>query len=496
MTEPTQRAAGDALLEAYEDVPYVGRANRKSHPDRMATIATLLGMNPAPPASCRVLEIACGDGANLIPAAASLPGSRFVGFDFAPSGIERARRMATQLGLANALFLTLDLRAIPEDFGEFDYIIAHGLYSWVPASIRRHLLPFVARHLAGNGVAFVSYNTYPGCYVRRAMWEMLKYHARDATDHRAKLAAARSLISLMSDPVSTHDDGEAALRLELQSMSALTDSALAHDDLSEPNEPVYFHEFAAALESNRLAFLAEAEIHAMVGLGITPRVRQTLGRMDRLTREQYLDFVHFRRYRESLVCHAGVLSRFVIDPARARPMHASASTTLRQLAEDGKIGLSGGDADAHALKELLVSRWPHCVPVTELAAWHAGRQGTGAQGAGPRAAIETMVVQAYGAGLLELCLQPPTVVAKAGPHPTAFAPARWQARDGHVVANVHHDAVNLNEPIQRELLPLLDGTRTRAQILAETGASFGDADRAAFLEIVLDQLARAALLVA
>ncbi len=492
MTEATQHAPGDALLEAYEDVPYVGRANRKSHPDRMATIATLLGMNPPPPASCRVLEIACGDGANLIPAAASLPGSRFVGFDFAPSGIERARRMAAQLGLANALFLTLDLRAVPEDFGEFDYIIAHGLYSWVPASIRRHLLPFVARHLARNGVAFVSYNTYPGCYVRRAMWEMLKYHARNATDHRARLAAARSLISLLADPVSTHDEGEAALHRELQSMGALTDSALAHDDLSEPNEPVYFHEFAAALESNRLAFLAEAEIHAMVGLGLTPRVRQALARMDRLTREQYLDFVHLRRYRESLVCHAGVLSRFVIDPARAAPMHASASTTLRQLAEDGKVGLSGGDADAHALKELLVSRWPHCVPVAELAAWHAGRRGARAQGA----AIETMVVQAYGAGLLELCLQPPTVVAMAGLHPTAFAPARWQARDGDVVANVHHDAVNLNERIQRQLLPLLDGTRTRGQILAEMGASFADADRAGQLERVLDQLARAALLVA
>src|SRR5512141_2582491 len=98
MNESPHSAPDAALLDAYEEVAYVGHPNRNSHPDRMATIATLLGMNPAPPASCRVLELACGDGANLIPVAASLPGSTFVGFDFAPSGIGRAQRMVTGLG--------------------------------------------------------------------------------------------------------------------------------------------------------------------------------------------------------------------------------------------------------------------------------------------------------------------------------------------------------------------------------------------------------------
>ena len=496
MNGSPQPASDDALLDAYEEVAYVGHPNRKSHPDRMATIATLLGMNPAPPASCRVLELACGDGANLIPVAASLPGSRFVGIDFAPSGIARAQRMTTGLGLTNIEFLTLDLRAFPEDFGAFDYIIAHGLYSWVPATVRAGLLPLVARHLAPNGVAFVSYNTFPGCHIRRALWDILKYHTRDVTDHRAKLVAARSLISLLSDPASTHMEIDASLRQELQSMSTLTDSALAHDDLSEPNDPVYFHEFAAELERNDLTFLAEADLHAMVGLGITPRVRLALGNMDRLTREQYLDFVHFRRYRQSLVCHAGVLSRFVVDPARARPMHASASTALLRLGMEGNIGVPGEDADARALKELLAIRWPQSIPVAELATWHASRARKSAEGATPRAAIETPVVQTYGAGLLELGLQPPTVVATAGQHPTAFAPARWQARDADVVTNVYHEVVSMNDSLQRQLLLLLDGTRTRGQLVAEAGASLGAADRAGLLQKALDQLARFALLVA
>ena len=92
--------------------------------------------------------------------------------------------------------LQLDLRELPADLGSFDYIIAHGLYSWIPADVRAHVLPLIARHLAPNGVAFVSYNTLPGCHMRRAVWEMLKYHTRDiagqaSQGRRGALAASR-----------------------------------------------------------------------------------------------------------------------------------------------------------------------------------------------------------------------------------------------------------------------------------------------------------------
>jgi SAM-dependent methyltransferase len=496
MTEFPPPAAGDALLDAYEDVRYIGRPNPTSHPDRMASIATLLGMSPAHPASCRVLEVACGDGANLLPMAASLPGSSFVGFDFAPSGIAFAQRMAAALGLANVELVTADLRAFPERFGSFDYIIAHGFYSWVPAAVRALLLPFLERHLAPNGVAFVSYNTYPGCHVRRALWEILKYHTRNVPDIRDKLVAARSLMSVLSDPASTHRETDALLRQELQHMIALSDSALAHDDLSEPNDPVYFHEFVADLERSRLTFLAESELHTMVGLGITPRVRQMLGTMDRLTREQYLDFVHFRRYRQSLVCRAGVLSRFVIDPARATAMHASASSRLRGLARDGEVAAAGDDAPLRALKETMAEVWPRSVPLAELATALGSRAGKPPGEPLPTAAVGNAVMQAYGTGLLDLHVQPPAVAATAGPHPAAFAPARLQASNGDIVTNVYHEAIGVGDPVSRQLLTLLDGTRTRAQVAAAAGGIFGGGNGPELLQKALEQFARLALLVA
>jgi SAM-dependent methyltransferase len=494
--EALPSANGDALRGAYEDVAYVGRPNRKSHPNHLATIATLLGMDAAPPASCRVLEVACGDGANLIPAAAALPGASFVGFDFAPTGIAHAERMAADLGLTNIRFLALDMRAAPADLGEFDYIIAHGFYSWVPVEVRELLLPFIARHLAPRGVAFVSYNTYPGCHIRRAIWDMLRYHTREVTDARAKLVAARSLIELLSDPAFTHKESDALVRKELEGMRSFSDSALFHDDLSEPNIPVYFHEFVADLERNRLMFLAEAELHTMVGLGISPRVRQALGRMDRLTREQYLDFVHFRRFRQSLVCHAGTLSRFVVDPARLKNLHVSASANLLATAREGKDVAAGDDATVRALKELLLARWPGTVPFPELRAPLTARLQPRADAPAPEVVVENAVVQTYGTGQLELYLEPPHAAAEAGPRPAAFAPARWQAAHGTMVTNLYHEPIELNDPVMLQLLALLDGTRSRDQLLQSAGPAFAGAQGPTLLKQALGRFAHAALLVA
>ena len=130
---------------------------------------------------------------------ATLPDATFVGFDFAARPIARAQRMASDLGLANIRLTQLDLREVPADLGSFDYIIAHGLYSWIPTEVRAHVMPLIARHLAPNGVAFVSFNTLPGCHMRRAVWEMLRYHTREIADlpakRRRRAHAARAGVS-------------------------------------------------------------------------------------------------------------------------------------------------------------------------------------------------------------------------------------------------------------------------------------------------------------
>ncbi len=482
------------MVKAYNDVAYTSPPDAARHPDRLATIATLLGMEVAPVATSRILELACGDGINLVPIASSLPDATFVGFDFAAKPIARAQRMADDLGLTNVRLLQLDLRDVPANLGQFDYIIAHGLYSWVPVDVRVHVMPLIARHLAPKGVAIVSYNTLPGCHMRRAVWEVLKYHTRDARDMPAKVAAARSMIALMSVPVVGDNASQLAMRDEFRNVGAGPDASLAHDDMSEPNNPVYFHQFMADASSAGLTFLAEARLTSMMGAGLAPEVRQALGPLDRLSREQYLDFLHFRRYRESLLCHADALSRFVVQPARAAALHVNASLNLRRTAASATPSPEA-KPETQALKEMLLERWPNSVPVSELAQWRERTFPAAADGES-RPSIEVALTGHYGTGLVDLRTAPVAAVAVAGERPKAFPAARWINQEQEVIPNLYHEALRHQDPLGQQLLALLDGTRTRDDLIAAIGGPLAGPGGRARLDEILALLAKKALLVA
>jgi 2-polyprenyl-3-methyl-5-hydroxy-6-metoxy-1,4-benzoquinol methylase len=484
----------DALVKSYNDVAYTSHPNAALHPDHLATIGTLLGLDVAPLSTCRVLELACGDGVNLLPIAATLPNATFVGVDFAARAVARAQDMARDLELNNVRLLQRDLRDLPPDLGSFDYIIAHGLYSWIPANVRAHVLPLIAGHLAPKGVAYVSYNTLPGCHMRRVVWEMLKYHTRALSDMPAKVSAARALLELVATPVDKENATQQAMRAEIRDARANPDSALAHDDLSEPNDPVHFHEFMADAARAGLTFLAESSLSTMMGGGLAPQVRQALAPMDRLAREQYLDFIYFRRFRESLLCHAGALSRFVVQPPRAVGMHVSASLDMRRGAE-GAAPERELDPEAADVKRLLLARWPGSVPVAELAEWRLRAPSVAASGEPPRS-TEMLVAELYVAGHVDLRTAPVAVATVAGERPEAFAAARWFSRERSVIPNLYHEALTHKDPVGRRLLALLDGTRTREQLAAAIGGPFSGPAGRAQLDDVLATLARKALLVA
>ena len=149
----------------------------QTHPDRLATVARLFGLAAAAPGACRVLELGCGDGGNLIPMALQLPRSEFTGIDLAGDAIHEGHVVVSALGLQNITLRQLDLMEAGPDLGEFDYIIAHGLYSWVPSEVRERLLRICRVNLAPSGVAYVSYNTYPGFHRREMFREMMPWIA-------------------------------------------------------------------------------------------------------------------------------------------------------------------------------------------------------------------------------------------------------------------------------------------------------------------------------
>jgi len=493
---------GDAVVNQelerkYEAVAYAAQSNALSHPRHLATVATLFGLAPPEVATCRVLEVGCSDGANLLPMAAALPHARFVGCDLSGGAIADARRAALQLGLSNVTFLQQDLSTLSDDPGVFDYIIAHGVYSWVPAAVRDALLALAAHRLSHNGVLFVSYNVYPGCHVREAAWQMLHYHVDHLADPRAQLDAARAFAALLAEPGVTQTEADAVVRQEFRRLAAQTDSALFHDDLALPNDPVYFHQFATHLDRHGLMFVAEAKLSMMTAAGLAPRMQQFVSGMDRLAREQYLDFARMRRFRQSLACRADAVAAGNEGAARMSAMHVAASMTLVRAAAEGKaFSDETGTTDvnvraARKLLQWLVSEAPRIVPVAEVAAWQKDHAPNDIAAARP---VPVLMAEACYAGSVELYVDPPALAAAAGERPVASPVVRWQASRQPSVTNLRHETLRIDDPLALALLVRADGTRTRADLAAAMAAQLPEAERMSAGERVATYLSHFAVL--
>ena len=184
---------------AYDEVPYDTEANSEAHPRSMGTLARLFGIEAPLASAARVLEIGCGDGEHLVAAASYLPHARFVGFDLSGAAIARGIEAASASEVANVELLHRDLRDVAKaSLGAFDYVFAHGVYSWVPAALRPDVLRVMRDALAPNGVAFVSANALPGWELRRALRAIMRESSAHLEDPAAKVAAALTAIDALA----------------------------------------------------------------------------------------------------------------------------------------------------------------------------------------------------------------------------------------------------------------------------------------------------------
>ncbi|MEK7403942.1 MAG: class I SAM-dependent methyltransferase [Acidobacteriota bacterium] len=488
--DPAGRAAA-----RYEEIAYPGAAYPETHPDRLATVAVLSGMRPAPPERCRVLELGCGDGGNLIPIAFGLPESRSTGVDLCGSSIRKGRAMAAALGLGNIALHELDLREISPSFGQFDYIIAHGLYSWAPAVVREKVLAIAAANLAPQGVAYVSYNTYPGGHLRRMVREMMLFHIGGLPEPQQQVEQARALLRMLADARAPGEAYREFLSSEVDRLCGGVPAILYHDELAPVYQPCYFHEFIAQAGRHGLEYLAEANF---TDLRIPPLPAAASELLDRLgddfvRKEQYLDFFRCRCFRRTLLCHREVALDREIKPERLREL--AVASPLRPVAAEPD--LSAGAVQEFRGPTGLSATTAH--PLTKAALWELGRVWPEAlpfpelleRLAVPDAALSEMLLQACAAGPVELHVSPPRLAARAGERPVSSPLARLQAREQDVVTTLRHTMVRLEGERERQLLLLLDGSRDRAALLNELAAPVPPEQ----LEENLAKLARLGLLV-
>lgn len=447
--------------ETYAQMPYEGCAHRDTHPAYVWAVAALMGLDPAPPAGSRVLELGCGRGGNLVPMAASLPGARLVGVDLSPGQIERAKASRDALGLANLDLRVGDIASLDESLGQFDYIIAHGVYSWIPAAARDRLLALCGALLAPDGVAYVSHNILPGWHQKQALRQMMLYHLRDVEGAAAQVQAAREFLGFVAGASSP---GDPAYKLWLSEEQALLARAptdyVFHEHLAAHNAPSYFHAFMAAAAGHGLQFVADAWLPANFGRLLPAALAADLVAMvggDRIAFEQYQDFVLNRSFRKTLLCRRERV--LVSDPAPGRWVDAQLMSSWvrvegRERAwQRGRDVLGDVDVRTDALLAVLADSWPATRSVQGVAG-ALGRSGEDAIGS----LGDDLFLLAMN-GVVEVTAVP--VSAGDAAMPRVHGWVRQEIAEGvGRLTTVHHQTATLDGPL-RVLARLADGTRDR-----------------------------------
>jgi methyltransferase-like protein/2-polyprenyl-3-methyl-5-hydroxy-6-metoxy-1,4-benzoquinol methylase len=317
MKKDTQDAAAVMELNTYDETPYQSFPYSQSRPERLATLATLFGMTPPNFETARVLELGCASGGNLIPHAVHYPKGHYVGVDLSKVQIDAGLAEIKALGLKNIELKHCSITDIDASFGKFDYIICHGVLSWVPDFVRDKIFEIANKNLTENGVAYISYNTLPGWNMVRTIRDMMLYHAQRFEKAADKVAQARALLAFVQESLKDADTPYAKfLTQETELLSKQGDHYLRHDHLEEENKQYYFHEFMEAAAKNNMQYLGDVSLSSMYLGNMGSAVAEKLQGINDIVRtEQYMDFITNRRFRSTLLCHQGVkLNRALSNP--------------------------------------------------------------------------------------------------------------------------------------------------------------------------------------
>jgi SAM-dependent methyltransferase len=485
--------------DPYGEISYGSSAHPQSHPDNLAVIAMLFGLPPQTLEAARVLEIGCAGGGNLLPLAAAWPGSQFVGIDLSPCQIADAQAGVVALQLTNITFHAMSLEEVGDAFGAFDYIIAHGVYSWVAALVREQLMALCARLLTPMGVAYLSFNTLPGSAARATLRDMVKLPTRRAVGLPERVSQARAFFAFLEAALQDRDDAYArSIREELSQIAGLEDYYIAHEYLEETNDPCYFHEFIHHAQRHGLQFLGEAEMQSMSPAGFPVSVQAGLREMASKVEEaeQYGDFVRGRAFRQTLLCRPEIELKRAISPELVQRFHFASA--LQPIHEEGGAGpdfsyqfrdadgrvMEVRDALARAALLELEAVWPVAVAFEELLERASVRAGV-PTGPGSAVLLGHTLLKCYSVSRgMEFQLRPRGFYPAVSDFPMASPLARWQASRGFRVTNQRHENVLLGLA-EKALMERLDGSQSRRELEAH----FPEA------RLILEHFARVALLV-
>lgn len=487
-------AAGAAGGDAYAEIVYWSVPHHDADPNRIAAVARLHGLTAPDPTSARVLELGGGDGGNAMAIGSAWPRSHSLCVDLSEAAIERGRGLVTTAGLDNVELLAADLLEFEPEQGAYDYVVVHGVYSWVPDVVRTATFAIAARALAPDGVLVVDHNARPGWDLWHPSRSLLRLGAATGSTAAEEIERGRACISLAAELGA--DDSLYGQVLELSRVRAAerTDSHLYHDDMGPVTAPFAVHQVAGAAAAHGLGYVGQLratdwwETDARVAATIEARFGH-----DPVLAQRFADLVRGPQFQAAVFARQDV-----VDRSRT-PMRAAAACRCVITPEL----VASGDADPdwgameRSLVDAAVQAGPRGVVVGDVAAQLAASavpSGCEVEDVVGAAALELASAQ-----VVALRATHPPAAARAGARPVAHALARAQTHHTQVVTRLVHDYVVIDDPLSTTVLQLLDGGHDHDSLCAEIagrlwgdGAS-GDAIRPQ-VEQVLERFAREGLL--
>jgi SAM-dependent methyltransferase len=482
------------VANAYDLVRYPNIPLSRTHPAALGVFAALFGRPFAPFAACRVLEIGCGEGVNLLNMALGAPASEFVGVDLAEQPIALARKAALAMGLANARFHVQDIVEMGGELGSFDYIIAHGVYAWVPPSVREALMRVAGALLRPEGVAFISYNAFPGAAIRQVLRDLLLGATQQIDDPSEKLRIARAVLAYQIENGAQAEPLQQAMVAAARKMLERPPEVLFHDELTECFAPQWLSDVVAAARAAGLDYLCDAQ-PALSAEALFPTQKFAAARAftdgDWARFEQIEDFSVMRAFRHSIFCRGGPIDRR-LEARRLRGLWASGqlqAVEAKSEAADAFAFRAGASAnittnDANLARFLarVGAAFPSALALDEAAD-------------DPDLAVQ--ILRLFVAKVLRLSAAAFSFTLTPGDRPMVSPLARFQAERGEkTLASLRHGSIEIEDSATRLFVALLDGTRTRDDLARELAARTGVTPQAALTQVsaALEQMARLGLM--
>ena len=315
------RMTKEQAKEIYADLGYLSQPFPYASAPFLESYARLLGLSPASARTARILEIGSSYGGNLISQALFYPQATFTGIEIAPTQVSVGKTYIDQLGITNLKLLEGDVNESHDHLGTYDYIIAHGFYSWVDEDTKDNFLRLCKEHLGENGILYMSYNTYPGWHKMDSVRALLEFANKDidTLNHREKVRHGKTVASKLGALMLEYDTVKAQQGPFLQSLRQTLqkqDCYVGHDHLEPVNTPVYFHQCMDHMAEHGFTYLCDCDLNLSFPDVYDETLRtklQELAPHDPLAREQYIDFMLNTAFRKSLFTHKGATPKRITE---------------------------------------------------------------------------------------------------------------------------------------------------------------------------------------